>query len=121
MAKNVIGGKTDGEEIGGWALAEFFAGDELARKFKLVIVGEGSGADEQIETRGLSRGRGGGAQNMAVRIFPVLMQIFFGSLAVIEIFRPPGKRSAVIRRCDPSAGVLVDPVGGVGGVAAGKD
>ncbi len=51
MAKNVVGGKAYGQQIGGFSGSEIFINHQLFGEFQLVLVGEGRGADHVGEAR----------------------------------------------------------------------
>ena len=66
VAENIVGRQADDQQIGGGAVAQFFVGDQLPRKFEFVIVGERRRAHQIIEIAVFRSGRLGGAQDFTV-------------------------------------------------------
>jgi hypothetical protein len=108
VAKDVVGGETDGDEVGDGALAELLALDESFGEVKLVGVGGGGAADEVVELRGVSGGVG-------------FLLGLRDAAAGVEGGCPVGELWHIEGGGDEIAGGGIDPERGVSGGASGKD
>jgi hypothetical protein len=52
VAENIVGREADHEQIGCRPRAQFLVQNEFLGKFELVVVGEGSGADDLVKSGG---------------------------------------------------------------------
>src|SRR5208337_525434 len=96
-------------------------------KFELVLVCEGSGADDLVEpgSRAIfTVARRGRAERVSVAVFPLAVPVFFSAslrrTPAVEIAHPLGKIGTVIRGGDPVAAFGIDPVGGISGESGGQ-
>src|ERR1700678_2663944 len=120
MAKNIVGGKADNEQISCRPLAQLLVYDKLLDELQLVIVGEWSGPDDLIETcrRAIFALAGGGwAEDRSVPVFPFAVQEFLRTVVVVEIahpFRKIGRTiGTIVGGGNPVATFGIDPVSAV--------
>ncbi len=101
VAEDIVGREADHKQVGRRACAQLLVQHEFLGEFQLVIVGEGSGADNLVEAGGRAIfvravSPCGRAERISVAILPLSIPEFFRAMAAVEIAYPLGEIGTVV-------------------------